>query len=95
MRHCGDHGHLPMSERKLIIPNEIKLCATCSYWDGERKVDEEINVVIVAERCEGTCLCREEPKPALMDVRQISGCMWEDLRDGAGEADKSSPKNES
>lgn len=75
-----------MSERKLIIPTEIKLCATCSYWDGERKVDDEINVVIVAESCEGTCLYREDPKQALTDVRQVCGCMWEDLRDPAAEA---------
>jgi hypothetical protein len=23
---------------KLILPNEVKVCATCSYWDGERLV---------------------------------------------------------
>lgn len=68
-----------MSERKLIIPTEIKLCATCSFWDGDRKVDEEINVVIVAERCEGTCLCCEEAKPALTDVRKVGDCMWENV----------------
>ncbi|HEY5763032.1 MAG TPA: hypothetical protein VIS73_07470 [Rhodocyclaceae bacterium] len=82
-----------MSERKLIIPTEIKLCATCSYWDGERKVDDEINVVIVSESCEGTCLYREDPKQALTDVRKVCGCMWEDLRDppaeGGGEAEDS------
>jgi hypothetical protein len=70
-----------MSERKLIIPTEIKLCATCSYWDGERKVDDEVNVVIVSEGCEGTCLYRDEHKRALTDVRKVCGCMWEDLGD--------------
>jgi hypothetical protein len=68
-----------MSERKLIIPTEIKLCATCSFWDGERKIDEDINVVIVAESCAGTCLCCDESKAALTDVRRIDGCIWENV----------------
>ena len=24
---------------KLILPAEVKVCATCSYWDGERRDD--------------------------------------------------------
>ncbi len=35
--------------QKLILPAEVKVCATCCYWDGERHVDTEMQVVVVAE----------------------------------------------
>ena len=69
-----------MMERKLILPAEVKVCATCSYWDGERTVDPELRVVVVAERCEGVCLVREKSCSCVLDVRnQKEECFWEHL----------------
>ena len=65
--------------QKLIVPAEIKVCATCSYWDGERQVDAEMHVVVVDAACAGECLAKEKPREALNDVRQENGCIWEDL----------------
>ena len=64
---------------KLILPTEIKVCATCSYWDGERRVDAEMKVVVVDEECEGECLVTECCKSGLHDARRESACLWEDL----------------
>lgn len=64
---------------KLILPAEVKVCATCSYWDGERHVDEEVNVVVVDRECKGECLVQEKDKPAIHDVRRECLCLWEDL----------------
>ena len=38
---------------KLILPAEVKICATCTYWDGERQVDAEMKLVVVADDCTG------------------------------------------
>jgi hypothetical protein len=67
-----------MSE-KLILPTEVKVCATCSYWDGERQVDAEMKLVVVAENCAGECLVTELSKPGLHDIRNDCACLWEDL----------------
>lgn len=64
---------------KVILPAEVKVCATCSYWDGERQVDEEMKMVVVAGECQGECLVQETAKPALQDVRCEADCLWEDL----------------
>ncbi len=64
---------------KLILPAEVKVCATCSYWDGERQVDAEMKVVVVAQECVGECLVQEAKKPGLHDVRRECACIWEDL----------------
>lgn len=64
---------------KLILPAEIKVCATCSYWDGERHVDAEMKVVVVTDECEGECLVTESCKSALNDSRSECACLWEDL----------------
>lgn len=64
---------------KLILPTEVKVCATCSYWDGERQVDAEMKLVVVSEDCEGECLVQEKVKPGVHDVRKECSCMWEDL----------------
>ncbi|MBS1159059.1 MAG: hypothetical protein H6R15_1478 [Proteobacteria bacterium] len=64
---------------KLILPTEVKVCATCSYWDGERQVDGEMRVVVVSDGCRGECLVQETAKLALHDVRQEHSCLWEDL----------------
>lgn len=69
--------------QKLILPAEVKVCATCSYWDGERTVDAEMRVVVVDQACAGECLAQEKPRDALNDVRQEHNCIWEDL--GAAE----------
>jgi len=67
-------------DRKLILPAEVKVCATCSYWDGERKVDAELQVVVVNENVAGECLVRETDFPSTQDVRCIDGdCAWESL----------------
>lgn len=73
-------GEDAMAEAKLIIPTEIKICATCSYWDGERQVDDEIGVVVVDGSCKGECLVKEATRECLHDVRQECDCLWEDLR---------------
>lgn len=64
---------------KLILPTEVKVCATCSYWDGERQVDAEMQVVVVAESSQGECLVQEAEKPGLHDVRHECSCLWENL----------------
>lgn len=68
---------------KLILPTEVKVCATCSYWDGERHVDEDMKVVVVAHDCEGECLVQESKKPGVHDARGESTCLWEDLEPDA------------
>ncbi|MBP5987029.1 MAG: hypothetical protein KA538_07565 [Azonexus sp.] len=68
---------------KLILPTEVKVCATCSFWDGERQVDSDMKLVVVTEKCEGECLVQEKPKPGLHDVRQECVCLWENLEPDA------------
>ena len=65
--------------RKLIVPTEIQVCATCSYWDGERKVDAEVGVVVVDACCQGECLVRESALPALRHQSGDADCEWEHL----------------
>lgn len=75
-------------DRKLILPAEVKVCATCSYWDGERKIDPELQVVVVDESVAGECLVREIDCPSTQDVRGINGeCSWESLAPDALDAD--------
>lgn len=64
-------------EKKLIVPGEVKVCATCSYWDGDRHVDEEFNLVVVAEECCGECLVQEKVCEGMNDVRHMHDCAWE------------------
>jgi hypothetical protein len=64
---------------KLILPSEVKVCATCSYWDGERSVDPDIKVVVVDSEVEGECLVHAQKMQALWDTRQDPDCLWEDL----------------
>ena len=73
-------GDYTMSGKKLIIPAEFKVCATCSYWDGVRKVDDEVGIVVVDDCEKGECLVKAADRPGLHDVRQECGCLWEDLR---------------
>lgn len=76
---------------KLILPTEIKVCATCSYWDGERRVDPEMKVVVVDDACKGECLVTTCCKDGLNDVRGERECIWEDLEPDFPESGTSSP----
>ena len=64
---------------KLILPTEVKVCATCSYWDGDRQVDAEMRLVVVADDCAGECLVSETQKAGVTDSRSECDCIWEDL----------------
>ena len=64
---------------KLILPNEVKVCATCTYWDGERQVDDDMKLVVVSDDGLGECLVTGLEKSALQDSRQVCVCLWEDL----------------
>ena len=77
-------GHLSnkinaMDNRKLIIPSEVRVCATCSYWDGERRVDDEMRVVVVSDCSHGECLIKGEDRQGLQTMAHECDCMWEDL----------------
>lgn len=76
--------------KKLILPTEVKVCATCSYWDGSRKVDEELQVVVVDEACRGECLVQEKDFDGLVDTRLVHECAWEPISD-AESAEDSAP----
>ena len=64
---------------KLILPTELKVCATCSYWDGERAVDRDVQVVVVSKCVQGECLVHAQDTPALWDTRQDKDCLWENI----------------
>jgi hypothetical protein len=66
--------------KKLILPAEVKVCATCSYWDGERKIDPELRVVVVDESCVGECLVQSKCRQGLSDEFEwLPDCLWEHL----------------
>ncbi|HPT50658.1 MAG TPA: hypothetical protein PLS67_06885 [Accumulibacter sp.] len=65
--------------KKLIVPAEVKICATCSFWDGHRRVDSELRLVVVEEDCRGECLVQSKVSSALSDLRHGSACLWEHL----------------
>ena len=64
---------------KLILPAEVKVCATCTYWDGERQVDADMKLVVVDDDCIGECLVQGSEKAASHDSRIDRSCIWEDL----------------
>jgi hypothetical protein len=68
-----------MSDNKLILPAELKVCATCPYWAGERSVDDDVRLVVVNECSRGECLVRERPMPALRAVAHHQDCLWDVL----------------
>lgn len=74
-------------DNKLILPAEIRVCATCSYWDGERKVDEDIKVVVVSDNCTGECILREQLFAGLTAADKIPNCLWEHLGGAPGPED--------
>lgn len=74
-------------KKRLILPTEVKVCATCSYWDGERQVDEEFQVVVLSETATGECLVQETDKLGLHDTRCEPDCVWEHLEADTPAAD--------
>lgn len=80
--------------KKLILPAEVKVCATCSYWDGDRHVDSEMSLVVVSGECEGECIAMQTDFHGLTDVRGIHDCLWEHLGpDEMPEPDESQTQN--
>jgi hypothetical protein len=66
--------------KKLILPAEIRVCATCSYWDGTRTVDPALAVVVVEENCSGKCLVKSERRLGLINEFAFrDDCLWEHL----------------
>ncbi|GHU34541.1 hypothetical protein AGMMS50256_28300 [Betaproteobacteria bacterium] len=66
--------------KKLILPAEVKICATCSFWDGKRKVDHELGIVVVEESCVGECLVESKSCRGLNDEFEWrDDCLWEPL----------------
>lgn len=63
----------------VFLPAETEVCATCSYWDGERKVDEDLKLVIINADQQGTCLVKDQSKLALFPKHLEYNCLWEDL----------------
>lgn len=52
----------------------------CSYWDGERKVDPELRVVVVEDSCAGECLVRSKCCQGMNDEFEWrEDCLWEHL----------------
>jgi hypothetical protein len=70
-----------MATRKLILPAELKVCASCTYWDGPRSVDDDVRVVVVCEACEGECLVRAVSMPSLRPVYEDTDCLWDSIVD--------------
>jgi hypothetical protein len=66
-----------MTDSKVIVPVELRVCATCTYWDGARSVDEDVRLVVVCESCKGECLVRESSMPALRLVHGDAECLWD------------------
>ena len=80
--------------QQLIVPAEIKICATCSYWAGERKIDPELRVVVVGDSCQGECLVQGKGCRGLNDEAEWrNDCLWEHLApDEPGGVDKGDEK---
>jgi hypothetical protein len=68
-----------MPADKLILPCELRVCATCSFWDGERQVDGDARVVVVAEACAGEYMLRGQQTPCTLTRGRLKVCDWEPL----------------
>jgi hypothetical protein len=68
-----------MPADKLILPCEVRVCATCSFWDGERQVDGDARLVVVGESCSGECLLRKQRTPCTLTGQGLKVCDWESL----------------
>jgi len=80
-----------MSDRKLILPTELKVCATCTSWDGKREIDDEMRVVVVCQSCEGECLVSESLMSALAKGVPECDCLWEDIQPDEVSLDHAEP----
>lgn len=69
--------------RKLILPTELRVCATCSYWDGTRSHDTEARLVVVEHQCSGECLLREEQICSTTPADRLKVCAWEPIEPAA------------
>ena len=75
--------------KKLILPAEVKVCATCSYWDGQRTVDPELRLVVVDDYSEGECLVQSKCCQGLNGEFALrDDCLWEHLAPDEPEAPK-------
>jgi hypothetical protein len=86
--HSYRYRHFPAltMNKKLILPTEVKVCATCSYWDGARMVDTELRLVVIGEDCLGECLAQSKCSYGLNDVRrETDACAWEHLAPDAAD----------
>ncbi len=81
-----------MDEKKLIVPQEVPLCGTCSFWEGKRAIDEEARLVVLKEDDEGQCLVEEKPKKALQSF-EAQTCAWEDLKNEESPKALNPPQN--
>jgi len=73
-----------MAEGRLILPWELRVCATCSFWDGERRVDGDARLVVVAEACAGECMLRGQDTPCTLSGKHLNLCDWEPLPEADG-----------
>lgn len=69
----------------VFLPSETEICATCSYWDGKRKVDEDLKLVVVEAQQQGICLVKDQSKLALSPKHLEYNCLWEDLQPNVDE----------
>ncbi len=76
----NEHTSASIMSKKLIVPAEVMICATCSYWDGERKFDSELQIVVVDESCAGHCLVQNECRKGMTDEFEFyPECLWEHI----------------
>lgn len=73
-----------MPANKLILPCELRVCATCGFWDGERRVDGDTRVVVVEQTCLGECLLRSQHTPCTLTGQGLKVCDWEPLPEADG-----------
>ncbi|MDR1934198.1 MAG: hypothetical protein LBS49_01150 [Candidatus Accumulibacter sp.] len=79
-------------KKKLILPAEVKICATCSFWDGDRKVDPELALVVIEQSCVGECLAQNKLCQGLNDEPEWrDNCLWEHLAPDAPESSEWTP----
>ncbi|HET9699431.1 MAG TPA: hypothetical protein VFP70_00765 [Burkholderiales bacterium] len=72
-----------MPADKLILPLELQVCATCSFWDGERQVDDDARLVVVKHTCSGECLLRGQHTPCTLTSQRLNVCDWDPLPESA------------
>jgi hypothetical protein len=76
---------------KLILPCELRVCATSSFWDGARRVNADARLVVAAETCAGECMLRAQDTPCTLTGRRLSFCNWEPLPEADGPIEAQQP----